>query len=255
MKLRITRLAPLVLDESRAAPIVKAAVEAGVTFFDTPTCTRGRERGRHGRLLRSSVDATKLVIATQGLQPDDDGPNGQGLSRKHIHVGDRRVATRLGLDYVDSTRSTRFDPATPVEETIGGAARHRPRGQGALSARAACSRGSREAAARSRQHGLTRFVSMQEPLQPALPRGGAGDDPALHDQGVGNRAVSPLARAPGWPARGRAPARRRACAPDRRVPDALYGRSEDFDVIRRGARGSRLPVECRPHKVALGWLL
>jgi len=110
---------PWVLDEDAAEPIVKAAVDAGVTFFDTAdTYSGGASEVATGKLLPKFLTRDELVIATKVFMPMTPGENGLGLSRKHILSGIDASLTRLGLDYVDLYQIHRWDSRTPIEETM-----------------------------------------------------------------------------------------------------------------------------------------
>jgi aryl-alcohol dehydrogenase-like predicted oxidoreductase len=110
---------PWVLDEDAAEPIVKAAVEAGITFFDTAdTYSGGASEVATGRLLPKFGDREQIVIATKVFSPMGQGENDRGLSRKHVMSGIDASLRRLGMDYVDLYQIHRFDYRTPIEETM-----------------------------------------------------------------------------------------------------------------------------------------
>ena len=112
---------PWVLDEAAAEPIVRAAVEGGITFFDTADIyTAGASEVVTGRLLpqAASPDARSTCIATKVFMPMTPGENGGGLSRKHILASIDASLKRLGMDYVDLYQIHRWDPRTPIEETM-----------------------------------------------------------------------------------------------------------------------------------------
>jgi aryl-alcohol dehydrogenase-like predicted oxidoreductase len=106
-------------DESR--PFYRRAVEAGINFFDTAdTYAFGSSEDFTGRLVREFMPRDEAVIATKVFNPTqaEPGPNGQGLSRKHIMSAIDGSLKRLGTDYVDLYIVHRFDRHTPVEETM-----------------------------------------------------------------------------------------------------------------------------------------
>src|SRR6187397_917831 len=108
------------LDEAAAEPIVKRAVEGGIIFFDTADVYNGGESEVvTGRLLRK-LFATReeYVVATKVNGRTMPGPNGRGLSRKHVLASIDGSLERLGLDYVDLYQIHRWDPETPIEETM-----------------------------------------------------------------------------------------------------------------------------------------
>jgi aryl-alcohol dehydrogenase (NADP+) len=109
-----------VLDEEASRPLIKQALEAGINFFDTADMySLGASEEVLGRALKDFGPAReKLVIATKVFYPMGDDPNQRGLSRKHIMHAIDASLRRLGTDYVDLYYIHRFDPETPIEETI-----------------------------------------------------------------------------------------------------------------------------------------
>ena len=111
---------PWALDEASAEPIIRAAVEAGITFFDTADVYNGGESEVvTGRVLpRLFGMREEYVVATKVRMRTMPGENGVGLSRKHILASIDASLQRLGLDYVDLYQIHRWDPLTPIEETM-----------------------------------------------------------------------------------------------------------------------------------------
>jgi aryl-alcohol dehydrogenase-like predicted oxidoreductase len=111
---------PWVLDEEAARPFVKQAVEAGINFFDTADVySLGASEEIVGRLIREiGLKRDELVLATKVMNPMGPGPNQSGLSRKHVMEGIDASLRRLKMDYVDLYQIHRFDPMTPIEETV-----------------------------------------------------------------------------------------------------------------------------------------
>src|SRR5437868_12780701 len=110
---------PWVLDEDAAEPIVRAAVDGGVTFFDTADAySNGASEVATGRLLPKFLTRDKVVVATNVFLPVTPGENGGGLSRKHILSGIDASLRRLNMDYVDLYQIHRWDNRTPIEETM-----------------------------------------------------------------------------------------------------------------------------------------
>src|SRR5579863_7191540 len=108
-----------VIDEDAASPIVQAAVEGGVTFFDTAdTYSGGASEVATGRLVSKMLTRDEVVIATKVFMPMTPGENGAGLSRKHILSAIDASLARLGMDYVDLYQIHRWDGRTPIEETM-----------------------------------------------------------------------------------------------------------------------------------------
>jgi aryl-alcohol dehydrogenase-like predicted oxidoreductase len=247
---------PWVLDEEKSAPIVRAAVEAGITFFDTADVySDGASEVVTGRLLRPMLSREELVVATKLFSPMTPGPNGRGLSRKHVMAAIDASLARLEMDYVDLYQIHRFDPLTPVEETMealhdvvqAGKARY----VGASSMFAWQFAKMQHAADR---HGWTRFVSMQNHYNLVYREEEREMIPLCHDQGIGIIPWSPLARGVLAGKRRRSGERESVRAETDTFQDELYGRPEDFDVAEQveqlaAARG--VP----PAQVALAWLL
>src|SRR5665213_2645207 len=110
---------PWVLDEEASLPFFKKAVEAGINFFDTADMYSAGESERvTGKALKQYARRDEVVIATKVFNPMGEGPNDRGLSRKHIFDAIDASLSRLGVDYVDLYQIHRFDPDTPVEETL-----------------------------------------------------------------------------------------------------------------------------------------
>ena len=117
-----------VLTEKEARPIVKHAVEEGVNFFDTADMySDGKSEEITGKLLKEFTRREEVVIATKVYFPvktssknnkENKHLNTSGLSRKHImHACDASLK-RLGVDYIDLYQIHRWDPNTPIEETM-----------------------------------------------------------------------------------------------------------------------------------------
>jgi aryl-alcohol dehydrogenase (NADP+) len=110
-----------VLDEEASRPFFKRALEAGINFFDTADVySLGKSEEVTGRALRElGANREHIVVATKVCGAmGGDRPNERGLSRKHIMHGIDNSLKRLGMDYVDLYQIHRFDPTTPIEETI-----------------------------------------------------------------------------------------------------------------------------------------
>src|ERR1044072_6894347 len=113
-----SRWRPWVLDEEASRPLIKQALEAGITFFDTADMySLGGSEEVLGRALKDfGPGRDKLVIGTKAFYPIGDDPNQRGLSRKHIMHAIDDSLRRLGTDYVDLYQIHRFDRQTPIEE-------------------------------------------------------------------------------------------------------------------------------------------
>jgi aryl-alcohol dehydrogenase (NADP+) len=187
---------PWTKDEAFAEQIVKAALDAGVNFFDTANVySAGTSEEYTGRSLWKHAAREDVVLATKVFNRMRPGPNGAGLSRKAILQEIDASLARLGTDYVDLYQIHRFDPATPVEETM--EALHdvvksgRARYLGASSMYAWQFAKMQQAAER---HGWTRFVSMQNHYNLIYREEEREMLPLCVDQGVGVIPWSPLAR-------------------------------------------------------------
>jgi 1-deoxyxylulose-5-phosphate synthase len=184
------------LDDDAAEPIFRQAVELGITFWDTANVYGyGSSEEIVGRALRKYTRRDDIVLATKVFFKMHDGPGGSGLSRKAIMEQIDASLSRLGTDYVDLYQIHRFDPDTPVQETMealhdvvkAGKARY----IGASSMWAWQFAKMHHVAERS---GWTRFVSMQNQyslMQREEEREMFG---LLADQGVGSIPWSPLAK-------------------------------------------------------------
>ena len=108
------------LDEAAAEPIVKAAIDGGVTFFDTAdTYSDGVTEEITGHLLARLFGSREdYVLATKVYFPMGTGPNDRGLSRKHVLAAIDASLRRLGTEYVDLYQIHRWDYQTPIEETM-----------------------------------------------------------------------------------------------------------------------------------------
>ncbi|MBT8163464.1 MULTISPECIES: aldo/keto reductase [Arthrobacter] len=107
------------LDESASRPIIRQALEAGINFFDTANSySSGTSEEILGRALQDFGQREELVIATKVHGAFGTGPNMRGLSRKAIFTAADHSLRRLGTDYIDLYQIHRFDPDTPIEETL-----------------------------------------------------------------------------------------------------------------------------------------
>jgi len=110
---------PWSLDEEASRPFFRQALDAGINFFDTANVySAGSSEEITGRALLSLTDRDNVVIATKVHGRMRPGPNGAGLSRKAILSEIDHSLRRLGTDYVDLYQIHRFDPNTPIEETL-----------------------------------------------------------------------------------------------------------------------------------------
>jgi aryl-alcohol dehydrogenase-like predicted oxidoreductase len=245
-----------VLDEDAAEPIVRAAVDGGITFFDTAdTYSNGASEIATGRLVTKMLSREEVVIATKVFMPVTPGENGGGLSRKHILSGIDASLRRLGMDYVDLYQIHRWDGRTPIEETMG--ALHDVVRSGKARYIGASSMFAWQFA--KAQHvadanGWTRFVSMQPHYNLLYREEEREMIPQCLDQGVGIIPWSPLARGVLAGNRTRQGEKLTTRSDTDPFTDYLYSQPTDFDVVERVAEvaaGHGVP----PAQVALAWLL
>ncbi|HZR92435.1 MAG TPA: aldo/keto reductase [Gaiellaceae bacterium] len=244
---------PWALGEEDAEPIVRRAVEGGVTFFDTADVYNGGESEiLTGRLLKKLFGMREeYVVATKVFGETMPGENGRGLSRKHVLASIDASLARLGLDYVDLYQIHRWDPLTPIEETMealhdvvkAGKARY----LGASSMYA-------WQFAKAQSVAPTRFVSMQNHYNLVYREEEREMIPQCLDQGVAVLPWSPLARGLLAGNRTREGERLTTRASTDPFTDSLYTPEVDFPVVERAAEVAAargLP----PAQVALAWLL
>ena len=184
------------LDEEQSRPFIQRAIEAGINFFDTANVySDGTSEEIVGKALADFGRREELVLATKLHGQMRRGANGSGLSRKEIiHELDASLR-RLGTDYVDLYQTHRWDPRTPIEETM--EALHdvvkagKVRYIGASSMYAWQFAKAQHVAARN---GWTTFVSMQNHYNLLYREEEREMLPLCADQGVGVIPWSPLAR-------------------------------------------------------------
>src|SRR5439155_2443782 len=154
---------PWVLEPVAAMPFFKRAFEHGINFLDTADMySQGASEEVVGHAVREHGRRDELVIATKVFFSFGNAPNMGGLSRKHIVQGCEASLTRLGLDAIDLYQVHRFDPQTPIEETLA-ALDHLVR-QGKVRYLGASSTAAwklMQALSVSERRGWARFVSMQ----------------------------------------------------------------------------------------------
>lgn len=110
---------PWVIDEESSRSIIKKALDVGINFFDTANVySDGTSEEFLGRALKDYANRDEIVLATKVYFPMHKGPNGSGLSRKHILSEIDKSLKRLGTDYIDLYQIHRWDYHTPIEETM-----------------------------------------------------------------------------------------------------------------------------------------
>src|SRR6476661_10383730 len=107
------------LGDDAAQPFFRQALDLGITFWDTAnTYQAGTSEELVGRAITRYSRREDIVLATKVWGKMHDGPGGEGLSRKAILEQVDASLRRLGTDYIDLYQIHRFDPDTPVEETM-----------------------------------------------------------------------------------------------------------------------------------------
>jgi aryl-alcohol dehydrogenase-like predicted oxidoreductase len=245
-----------VLDEDAAEPIVRAAVEGGITFFDTAdTYSAGASEIATGRLIPKLATRDEVVIATKVFMPMTPGENGGGLSRKHILSAVDASLQRLQMDYVDLYQIHRWDNRTPIEETMealhdvvrAGKARY-------IGASSMFAWQFAKAQHVAERHSWTPFVSMQNHYNLVYREEEREMIPQCIEEGVGVIPWSPLARGVLAGNRTREGARLTTRSDSDQFTDYLYNQPTDFDVVERVAE---LAAErgVPSAQIALAWLL
>ena len=198
-----------VLEEEPSRAFFRQALEAGINFFDTANVySLGASEEITGRALKDFAKRDEIVLATKVHGKMRDDPNGRGLSRKAIMGEIDASLKRLGTDYVDLYQTHRWDPETPIEETLealhdvvkAGKARY-------IGASSMWAWQFMKALSLQRANGWSRFVSMQNHLnlstarrsarccRSAAPRG-SGSSRGRRSRAAGLRAPGRISRAP-----------------------------------------------------------
>jgi aryl-alcohol dehydrogenase-like predicted oxidoreductase len=237
-----------VLDEGDSIPILRRALDLGITFFDMADWySAGRNEEVVGRNLLKMSAREHLVLATKVFYPMSDDPSDRGLSRKHIAASIDRSLARMGTDYVDLYVIHAFDEATPVEETMealndtvrAGKVRY----LGASTMYAWQFAKLNHAAV---LHGWTPFVNMQCQYNLLYREEEREMFPYCRDQGIAVTTFSPLAR--GFLARAEQTAR---TAHD--LYQEFYGDDIDREIARR-VREIAARRGVSPAHVAMAWV-
>ena len=184
------------LNEETSRQFMKKSLDTGVNFFDTANVySLGTSEEFVGRALRDFALRDEVVVATKVHGTMRKGRNAAGLSRKAIMTEVDHSLRRLGMDYIDLYQIHRFDPATPIEETMealhdvvkAGKARY-------IGASSMWAWQFSKAQYVAEQHGWTKFISMQNHYNLLNREEEREMMPLCVDQGVGVIPWSPLAR-------------------------------------------------------------
>ena len=247
---------PWALGDEAGEPIFRQAIELGITFWDTANIYgHGSSEEIVGRALKTYTRRDDIVHATKLFQPMGDGPGGAGLSRRAVLEQVDASLTRLGTDYIDLYQIHRFDPNTPIEETM--EALHDVVKAGKVRYLGASSMWARQFATMQHAadlHGWTRFISMQDQYSLLHREEEREMFGLLAHQGVGAIPWSPLGAgrlARPWGEKGT----------ERSVKNAdvdMYGRplfldtdSAIVDAVQQIAKARGVPMA----QVALAWVL
>jgi 1-deoxyxylulose-5-phosphate synthase len=241
------------LDEAEAEPIVRRAVEGGITFFDTADVYNGgQSEVATGRLLKKLFGIREeYAVATKVYFETMPGENGRGLSRKHILASIDASLERLDLDYVDLYQIHRWDPLTPIDETMEAlhdvvkAGKARYIGASSMSA---------WQFGKAQHVAPTRFVSMQNHYNLVYREEEREMIPQCIDQGVAVLPWSPLARGLLAGSRTREGERLTTRSRNDAFADSLYTPEVDFAVVDR-TREIATVRGFSSAQVALAWLL
>jgi aryl-alcohol dehydrogenase-like predicted oxidoreductase len=184
------------LKEESSRSLIQQALDLGINFFDTANVySDGSSEEIVGRALKDFARREEVVLATKVSGRMRPGANGAGLSRKAIFAEIDSSLTRLGFDYVDLYQIHRWDPGTPIEETLealhdvvkAGKARY-------IGASNMPAWRFTQAIYTSRQHGWSQFVSMQNHLNLLYREEEREMLPLCRNLGVAVMPWSPLAR-------------------------------------------------------------
>ncbi len=189
---------PWALNEAESRPILKRALDLGITFFDMANWYSIGEGERVvASALTSMVPRDKLVLITKAKYPMSNDPNDQGLSRKHLLSSIDASLRRMGTDYVDIFMVHAFDPDTPIAETM--EALHDIVRSGKARYLGASTMFAWQFARMNhvaRENGWTSFVTMQCQYNLLYRENERELIPYCRDQGIAVTCFSPLAR--GW---------------------------------------------------------
>ena len=246
---------PWILDEGEAQPFFKRAIEAGINFFDTADAySVGVSETVVGHAIREFTRRDDVVIATKVFFPMGPGPNDRGLGRKHIMQAVDASLRRLNTEYIDLYQIHRFDPETPIEETLEALDDVVRAGKALyIGASSMFAWQFAKMLSMQKERGWRRFVTMQNHYNLVYREEEREMIPLCIDQNVGLIPWSPLAR--GFLAgnrsrddKGETP---RAKSDD--FAHDMYYSDADFDVVDR-VKEIAAKRSVKPAQVALAWL-
>ena len=245
-----------VLDEAAALPFIRDAWEAGINFFDTADMySLGASEIVLGRAIKQLARRDEVVIATKVFNPMGPRPTQKGLSRKHVMEAIDASLKRLGTDYVDLYIIHRFDPDTPIEETVEALSDVVKAGKALyLGASSMWAWQLMKMLGIQRANGLAPFVSMQNYVNLVYREEEREMLPLCRAEGIAVTPWSPLARGflgGSRSAEGGATVRARTDT----YQDALGLGSEQDQAILERVRRVADRHGAKPAQVALAWVL
>jgi aryl-alcohol dehydrogenase (NADP+) len=246
-----------VLDEEASRPLIKRALDGGINFFDTADVySDGVSEEVTGRALKHfGVRRDQVVVATKVFNPMGPDPNQRGLSRKHIMHAIDDSLRRLDMDYVDLYQIHRFDPTTPMEETMEALGDVVKAGKALyIGASSMWAWQFAKMLAVAEQLGLSKFVTMQNHYNLVYREEEREMIPLCRHEGIGMIPWSPLAR--GFLAGNRR--RQDKGETVRARTDAfahnLYYRDDDFAIVDKVSEVAKKRGVSNM-QVALAWIL
>jgi aryl-alcohol dehydrogenase (NADP+) len=245
------------LEEEESRPFIQRALEAGINFFDTADIySLGASEEILGRALQDfGPGRDKVVIATKLFNPMNDDPNGRGLSRKHIMHAIDNSLRRLRTDYVDLYQIHRFDPETPIEETLDALDEVVRMGKALyIGASSMWAWQFAKMLYKSHENGFAKFVTMQNHYNLIYREEEREMIPLCLEEGIGLLPWSPLARGFLAGNRSRQDFGETIRAKTDEYAQKLYYQDSDFTVVERvGEVAKRRGVSNA--QVALAWIL
>ncbi len=245
-----------VLEEGESRPFIQRALELGINFFDTADAySLGVSEEILGRALNDFTRREEVVIASKVFFSMGDKPNLGGLSRVHIMQAIDDSLRRLGTDYIDLYQIHRWDPETPIEETL--EALHDVVKSGKVRYIGASSMYAWQFSKSlylADLHGWTRFVSMQNHYNLVYREEEREMGPLCRSEGIGVLPWSPLARGFLSGNRSRQDWGETARAKSDEFAHQMYYQESDFTVVERVVELAQ-QRGVTPSQIALAWLL
>jgi 1-deoxyxylulose-5-phosphate synthase len=245
-----------VMSEEQGRPIINRAKELGINFYDTADMySVGVSEEILGRAIRDWGGRDQFVIATKVFFPMSDAPNDRGLSRKHILASIDASLRRLQMDYVDLYQIHRFDPETPIDETMEaltdvirmGKVRY-------IGASSMFAWQFAKMLHTADEHHWSRFISMQNHYNLVYREEEREMSPLCLTEGIGMLPWSPLARGFLAGNRNREKGGETLRSKTDEYAHSMYYQESDFQIVDRVAEIAR-QKNVKPAQIALAWLL